>query len=317
MRQIRPFAFMVAALLLSAAHLAAQCEPAFSFSVYDDGSVSADGSTVYGYTSTEDTSTLCSCVHSDYEAYAILYAPDGSEIGEDTASGFEASVSAPTNAVSGTYEAAGAGTAYCSCLEGYFGGGGSDVPLTVQCPETISVSSTTGQFPFNASLPNNFPSWLTGFGMKAYMQVAPDPPTGTLNGTMVTESVTFSSSSCGDGSDLGSVFYYYPGGGGTPAPNLCVGSSTFTVGPSGAGNAGGNAFGTAYSGAGTDQFIDTHVYALGWDMLGQSGAPSSCTVTCAQTYSACGKTIGRFTISAAFTHTSISGTPITEVAITK
>ena len=46
---------MIAALLLSAAHLAAQCEPVFSFSVYDDGSVSADGSTVYGYTSVVST----------------------------------------------------------------------------------------------------------------------------------------------------------------------------------------------------------------------------------------------------------------------
>lgn len=121
MKHLRLIGCITTVLLLSATHLAAQCEPAFSFSVYSDGSVSADGSTVYGYTSTEDTSTLCSCVHSDYVAYAILYAPDGSEIGAESDSGFESSVSALTSGVSGTYEANGAGTAYCSCLQGYLG----------------------------------------------------------------------------------------------------------------------------------------------------------------------------------------------------
>jgi len=49
MKRLRPLEFMIAALLASAAHLAA-CTPVFSFSVYNDASIIDDESTIYGYT---------------------------------------------------------------------------------------------------------------------------------------------------------------------------------------------------------------------------------------------------------------------------
>lgn len=60
------------ATLPGAARLSAQCEPLMNLSVYADGDVSDDGSTVYGWSSASDHSTLCTCIHSDYETYAIL-----------------------------------------------------------------------------------------------------------------------------------------------------------------------------------------------------------------------------------------------------
>jgi hypothetical protein len=304
MRQLRPLELMIAALLLSAAHLAAQCEPVFSFSVYDDGSVSADGSTAYGYTSTEDTSTLCSCVHSDYQAYAVLYAPDGSEIGEEIESGFESSVSAPTNGVSGTYEAQGAGTAFCSCLQGYFGGGGPGVPVTVQCPETITISSIFNQFQFNPNVQDNFPSLLSGFGIIATMQVGP----GSLDGSTVTENVTAGVNGC-SGYNLSSPS-------GTAALPVCVGNAMFSVGPGGY-NSGGAEFGINYPGSGSNQFLDAHLYAASWDLLWRYAPGTTCTVTCSQTYSACGVPIGGFTITEQFTHSSFMGNSVTDIAVTK
>jgi hypothetical protein len=128
MRHLRLLQFTITALLLTAAPLAAQCTPVFSFSVYNDGSVSGDGTTVYGNTSTEDTSTLCTCSHSAYIAVAALYDPDGTYLGETEESGFSSSTSAATDGVSGNYQSSGAGAAYCSCLQGEFGGGRHNIP---------------------------------------------------------------------------------------------------------------------------------------------------------------------------------------------
>ena len=49
MRRAYLLAFVIAAMLLSAAPLAAQCQMQFNISFYIDGSVSDDLSTVYGY----------------------------------------------------------------------------------------------------------------------------------------------------------------------------------------------------------------------------------------------------------------------------
>ena len=253
-------------------------------------SVSEDGSTVYGYTSTEDSSTLCGCSHSGYIAAAALYDPDGSFLGDTQESGFSSSVSALTDGVSGNYQSSGAGIAYCSCLQGEFGGGGTTYPVAVSCPTTITISGTA-QLPLQAGLNNNFPTYLTGLGIMATMQVGP----GNTNGAAVTENVSNSQTACPAGVAFG-----------------CSGNATFTVGPS----PGGTYFGTQVSGAGNNQFQDEHAVGSSIDRLGNTGV-NSCTETCSQTYSACNKQIGSFTITRTYTHSSISGTPVTLVTITK
>jgi hypothetical protein len=288
MKRLRLPEFTIAALLLSAAHLAAQCTPVFSFSVYNDGSVSGDGTTVYGYTSTEDSSTLCSCVHSGYMAYAALYDPDGTYLGDTEESGFSSSTSALTDGVSGNYQSSGAGIAYCSCLQGEFGGGGTVYPVAVKCPTTISLLSGTQSL----NLSYGFPTYYTGIGIITTMQVG----TG-MNGAAVTESISNgSTNTCPTG-----------------FINACAGGITFTVGPT----SGGYSFGAPYSGNGNNQFEGEHAYVNGSDVLSGQSADYSCTQTCAQTYSACNKPIGNFTLTWAFLHDSISGTPVTRVTVTK
>jgi hypothetical protein len=281
---------MIAALLLSAAPLAAQCTPVFSFSVYNDGSVSADGSTMYGYTSTEDSSTLCSCSHSGYTAVAAVYDPNGTMLGESEQSGFSSSVSELMDGVSGNYQSSGGGVAFCSCLNGYFGGGGTIYYVAVTCPTTISLAGTQ-----SLPLANAYPSSKTGVGIMATMQVA----SGSLNGSLVTESLT-GTNSC-------------PAG----VANACVGGSTFTVGPGSPYNGAGTVFGTSYSGAGNNQFLDQHTFTSSGDVLSGQTSAYSCQQTCTQTYSACGTSIGGFNLTYTFTHSSLSGTPVTSIGVTK
>jgi hypothetical protein len=205
MRRLGLLGLMIAVLLLGTAPMAAQCTPQFNISVYDDASASADKSTVYGYTSIEDNSIVCTCTHSGYTTVATLYGPDGSTLATTEESGFSSSVSAPTNGQSGTYQALGVGLLDCSCV-GEIGQPGPPVGTAINCPETITISSTT-QLP----LENAFPALETGVGILATMQVAP----GDLNYTEVTESVT---------------------NGTTPScPAVipqCSGNAVFTVGPS-------------------------------------------------------------------------------------
>lgn len=78
MRYFSLLGFTIPAILLSVAPLAGQCQMVYNVSVYNDGSVSQDLSTVYGYSNAADNSTLCSCAHSNYQTTATVYAPDGS-----------------------------------------------------------------------------------------------------------------------------------------------------------------------------------------------------------------------------------------------
>lgn len=282
MKRLRPLEFMIAALLASAAHLAA-CTPVFSFSVYNDASIIDDESTIYGYTSTGDTSTLCSCVHSDYEAFAAVYDPNGTLLGDSEVSGFSSSVSAPMDGVSGEYQSSGAGVAYCSCLQGYFGGGGTIYYVAATCPTTVTLSSSAA-IKLAAGLQNNFPTYKTGFGIMATMQVGP----GNTNGALVTENVSNgATNTCPTG-----------------VAAACSGNSTFTVGPTSV----GTYYGNSIPGAGSNQFQDEHIVYSSGDVLASYGATYSCTQTCSQIYSACSKQVGSFTITRKYTHSSISGT---------
>jgi hypothetical protein len=126
MRTSSLFALLTIATLFSATRLSAQCTPQMNISVYSDGDPSPDGLTVYGYSSTEDSSTLCSCYHSDYQTTAVLQLADGSYV-DNTEPGETSSVSAPTDG-DGTYYALGAAGLNCSCY-GNLGAGGPSISI--------------------------------------------------------------------------------------------------------------------------------------------------------------------------------------------
>ncbi len=75
MRTLFPLVLLTIAMTAGATRLAAQCTPQMDISVYSDGD--AGGSLVYAYSSTVDNSTLCSCVHSDYQSTALLQLASG------------------------------------------------------------------------------------------------------------------------------------------------------------------------------------------------------------------------------------------------
>lgn len=195
-------------------------------------------------------------------------------------------MSAPTNGQSGTYWGVGVGELFCSCA-GELQQTGQYIQVAVNCPTTITVSSTS-----TLPLATGFPSGLrTGVGIFATMMVGP----GNTDGFKVAESVTNGTNNCPN--NISSV---------------CSGSSVFTVNPS---SGGGSSFGIwTIPGNGDNQFLDEHAFVSYQDLLG--GGPS-CTQTCAQTYSACGKSIGNFTITSAYAPDSINGTSVTRITITK
>lgn len=134
-----------AAVLIMAAvgivpQLSAQCTPQFNISVYSDGASSTDGSTIYGYSSTDDNSILCTCVHSNYETTAAVQLADGSYV-TNTEAGETASVSSATDG-DGSYYAVGAASADCSCV-GTVGGGGPSTAISPPPPEITGIADTT------------------------------------------------------------------------------------------------------------------------------------------------------------------------------
>ena len=130
------------ALVFSAAPLTAQCHMQYNVSVYTDGSVSGDLSTVYGSSSFVDNSTLCGATHSNYQSLVTIYAPGGSNVSNQN-SGMESNTSMLTNGVLGTYDVV--GDAYLDCSIGgeiESGGPSYDVPVTASV--SLTVGSTGG-----------------------------------------------------------------------------------------------------------------------------------------------------------------------------
>lgn len=124
-------AVLTIAALLSGTQLAAQCNPQFNISVYSDGDSSTDGSMVYGYSSTDDSSTLCTCVHSNYQTAAYLELADASYV-SNVESGETSSVSSATDG-DGSYYAFGVAALDCSCA-GSIGGGGATSVVNPPAP---------------------------------------------------------------------------------------------------------------------------------------------------------------------------------------
>lgn len=170
MRTIRLLALLAIAALSSATRLAAQCMPQFNISVYSDEDVSPDGLTVYGYSSAEDSSTLCTCVHSGYQTTAYLEAPDGSLV-DETQSGETSSVST-SNDDEGAYSSAGVVTLNCSCAGGL---GAVDPPGPAIYPNGIVdyVTDSTTVYPGVSSYFEIYGTALTAWG---------ETPTPTVTG---------------------------------------------------------------------------------------------------------------------------------------
>jgi hypothetical protein len=172
-----------------------------------------------------------------------------------------------------------------------------DATVTPACPTTASIVSTTN-LPLSAALPNNFPTYLTGFG--ADMLIGLGPGAGTsYDGSTVTESFSNIATTCPAGAQYAT----------------CAGNTTWTVAP--VNNQGQTIGGTPAPSAGDGQFLDEHAAISTSDILAGQGANYSCMVTCTQTYTSCGQTIGTFTLQKQFTHSSINGTAVTQVTVTE
>jgi len=123
--RIRPVSIVLTAvlcLLASAPRAGAQCQMIFNVSVYNDAALSEDVTMVYGFSTTSDNSSLCTCGHGSYQTRTTVYAPDGTQ-STVTSSGFTSYVAVPTNGRMGTYTVTGAASLFCSCA-GLVGAGG-------------------------------------------------------------------------------------------------------------------------------------------------------------------------------------------------
>jgi len=129
--------FTILAMLVGSAPVAAQCMR-FRVSVYSDGSVSDDLSTVYGYSNFADHSSTCGCTHSDYTSDLKILAPDGS-FKRDGQPGTESSTSMATNWV-GEYDVVGIADFDCSCAGGMET---SDQPEPVNVKGLVQVQSVS------------------------------------------------------------------------------------------------------------------------------------------------------------------------------
>jgi hypothetical protein len=148
MSRISILAIGVVAALLGAAPLAAHCQMQYNVSVYTDGSVSDDASTVYGYSNFVDNSTRCGCVHSNYEAFITIYAPDGSYASTYNG-GTEVGTQMATTAGTGTYNVEIQPQLYCSCAQQTIKTGSPFFPVTVDCilkasPTAFTIAACNG-----------------------------------------------------------------------------------------------------------------------------------------------------------------------------
>jgi hypothetical protein len=162
-------------------------------------------------------------------------------------------------------------------------------PPPPACPTSVTLSSTK-----QISLAANHPPYLTGMGIVAAMQT--NPTTKNWNGTKITEAVSLGSGdTCPKSDDFGK----------------CEGSDTWSVGT------GYPTFFGVSLPATENIFWDAHVTATkAYSVLNHYGI-TSCSRTCAQTYTCNGKSVGSFTITRKFTKTTLGGQSVTLVTVTK
>jgi len=177
--------------------------------------------------------------------------------------------------------------------------GNPQQPVTVnKCPSSVSIAAKT-----NIPLEDDFPTYKTGIGMVASMQLGP-PPSTSYNQSKVSEAL--------------SVNYVMQNTCPAQYFSECNGSATFTVGT------GGTDYGVPFNPA-NNIFYDDHSLVNTSNVLSQAGL-STCTYSCNQTYSAvsdpsgnsCGNAnIGSFLITYTFTTGTIQGTPVTRTTVAK
>ena len=158
MKNYNVITLIVAAMLPGAAPLAAQCQMSFSISSYNDGSVSFDDSTVYGYANFIDNSQTCGrCSHNYYVSFVEITDPNGSQVAYLQQGGQSSSTSAAINGDLGTYNVESAFHLVCSCY-GQINGGGPTTPVEV--------------FGFNADMPATLYNLISslGGGSPSYVQ---------------------------------------------------------------------------------------------------------------------------------------------------
>ncbi|GIU75748.1 MAG: hypothetical protein KatS3mg004_2835 [Bryobacteraceae bacterium] len=144
--RIRPVSIVLAAvfcLLAWAPRAGAQCQMIFNVSVYNDAALSEDVTMVYGFSTTSDNSSLCTCGHGSYQTRTTVYAPDGTQ-STVISSGFTSYVAVPTNGRMGTYTVTGAASLFCSCA-GLVGAGGVAATVAVAPRVTIQVEPARRQ----------------------------------------------------------------------------------------------------------------------------------------------------------------------------
>lgn len=157
------------------------------------------------------------------------------------------------------------------------------------CPSTVTIADTT-----TASLPSvDLPGALTGIGILTRMLVS--PLTANYAGQQITEQIIPQSNSC-----PANITSY------TNYPNVFT---SFTVGAT------GSFEGIPYPSV-LNSYYDEHVNDVNFDVLGATSV-SSCVSVATQIYRCGGQQIGTFTLSKTFTHGMLSGTPVTNVSVTK
>ncbi|HTC75160.1 MAG TPA: hypothetical protein VK684_06265 [Edaphobacter sp.] len=164
------------------------------------------------------------------------------------------------------------------------------------CPTSIVADPDTSLIPF---LQAYVPTYLTGMGLIASMQVG--PTTGNFDGTVLDEIVTASSIPNTCPTDLPSLTNSF----------VCSGGGHFNIGNGGGYMASGVQVPNIHN-----QFFDDHERFSTFSRLGGTEA-SSCTVVCAQTYTCNGKPIANFNITTQFTQGTSGGYPVTSVYVTK
>jgi hypothetical protein len=192
-----------------------------------------------------------------------------------------------------TMDAAELDTACDICSSDWFY---TSAPVTV--PPRPDCSTATVALEATTTIPLEFffPNRLTGVGAATTMGVFPSPV--IWNGAQIQELVTLTSNTC-------------PASFGTPP---CGGHDTFTVGD------GSAPIGPLVFPPSVNTFYDFHVSLIGSSVLDPPPplAPiPSCRAVCSQTYSCNGAIIGRFTITRDVTRDTISGVPVSRVAVTK
>lgn len=176
-----------------------------------------------------------------------------------------------------------------SCQSPPFGGGGSVTP----CPTGVVLDTYVTKL-----LPSSdFPADRTGVGLLSQMAVTPS--SGSFNGTTIQETITPTSNTCPTSIK-----------GPTDFPTITLSNnSTFLVGSAAQWEK------QPYP-AVTNQFYDSHRQLSSTDVLNGTGV-NQCTATATQVYYCGGKSIATFHLSNTYTHGTLSGQSVTNVATTK